>query len=162
MQLIKLFIAFLLSSSILFSCSDNKTASVTNNAAAASTNNDGDYAGNSSLTYTIDGKKTAIKDYLKKDGKNFIALFINEVTNDDASGMLKLGLTNALTSEFFEFKVANKGSSAILHYNPGLNYTKNQGTYLAYKGFRGVQHPANFYADSVTVTVNSISASRVT
>jgi hypothetical protein len=115
---------------------------------------------NKKLTYTIDGKQTAIKNFLHRDGKNFIALFINEVTNDDAHGILKLGLTNELTAEYFEFEVANKGTTNILH--PSLGDTKNNGVYLSHTGFHGITHPANFYADSITVTINNANASHVT
>lgn len=163
MQLVRSFIAFLLSSFIIFSCSDNKTASTANNSATASLSNDGTYDGKWSLTYTIDGKRTAIKDYLHKDGKNYMALYINSVTNDEAHGTLKLELTNELTAEFFKFRVVNKGTTNIPRYNPSIDDTHmNNGVYLSHTGFRGISHPANFYADSVTVTINSIDASHVT
>jgi hypothetical protein len=162
MKLIKLFTAALVSSSILFSCSDNTAASANNNTAAASADNDGTFTGDYSLAYTIDGKHTAIKNILKKGGKNIAALFINEVTNDDAHGMIKLELTNELSAEFFEFHVANKGSTNILHYTPSFSDNQNKAVYLSQTGFRGISHPANFYADSVTVTISSVSASHVT
>jgi hypothetical protein len=161
MKYIKLITAIIASICLLFACSSNSSKTV----AKKSTSNTGSdksgdstYTGNSSLAYTINGRYVAIKDVMHDgDGKNWMALFINEVKNKP-NGMIKINVTNELSKEVFDFTIANKGSSAILHYSPSLsnfiNKSNNEATYMSPKY-------KNYYADSLIVNITKINATHI-
>ena len=157
MPQLKTFLLLLLTVFILASCKNHaaKNDSKDNNAdASAGNGGDSSYAGDASLSYTIGDRQVAIKNYLVTGGKNWIALFLNKVVNKTADGTVSINITNYLSKEVFNFIVANKGSTSILHYSPSLAETKNKGTYMSPKY-------VNYYADDVTVNITSINAKRV-
>jgi hypothetical protein len=126
----------------------------TNNASASASTGDGTFTGDGSLSYNVDGKATSIKTTLVKNGANMVALFVNEVKNDPATGTVNVEITNYLTYEVFKFKVANKGATSIMHYSPSFNATKVEGSYMSPKY-------QNYYADSAVVTINQLTDTRV-
>jgi hypothetical protein len=140
---------------LISSCGAGTNNPAVNSASAASASStDGAYTGDGSLSYTVDGKTTSIKSILVKDGKNMIALFVNAVTNDPATGTVKVEMTNSLTSEVFKFKVANKGATTIMHYSPSFNATKVEGEYMSPKY-------ENYYADSAVATIDQLNDTHV-
>jgi hypothetical protein len=156
MPQLKTFLLLLLAVFILASCKSHATKNDSKgNSADASAGNgsDSSYGGDASLSYTIGDRQVAIKSTLVTGGKNWIALFLNNVVNKTADGTVKINITNYLSKEVFNFTVANKGSTSILHYSPSLAETKNKGTYMSPKY-------VNYYADAVTVNITSINATR--
>jgi hypothetical protein len=127
---------------------------INSTSAASASSGDGGFTGDGSLAYTVDGKTTSIKTTLVKNGANMVALFVNDVKNDPATGIVKVEITNYLTYEVFKFKVANKGATSIMHYSPSFNDTKIEGEYMSPKY-------ENFYADSATVTISQLTDARV-
>src|ERR1017187_1529749 len=78
MKHLKLFFAILLPCYLVCSCGGDSAASSN----SSQSSGDSTYTGNSSLSYTVEGRHIAIKDFMHDgDGKNWIALFINEVAN---------------------------------------------------------------------------------
>src|SRR6202012_2605484 len=110
----------------LFSCGGNSSGG--SGASNASAGGDSTFEGKGSLAYTVDGRHADIKDYLKTGGKNWIALVLNDVKDDPATGMVTVKLTNYLSKEVLELVAADKGSTSVLHFSPGKNYTKQQAT----------------------------------
>lgn len=163
MQHLKLYTVIIISACLFFGCSGN-SSKVVGKESASNTNseNSGDstYSGNSSLTYTIDGRHVAIKDIMHDgDGKNWMALFLNSVKNNVATGMVKVNVTNELTKEVFNFSIANSGSTTIQHYSPSLsnfvNKKSSEATYMSPKY-------KNYYGDSLIVNITDINATHVT
>ena len=162
MKQIKLFIAIIFSACLLFSCtgnhsSENKTNgdAKTNAPDPKTASSDLNLTGkNGSFIYTING--TGVN--AANNGSGSASLFINEVSNDAANGMLKVKVTCG-GSNVFGFDIANSGTTTINNYNPSLSgFTdkKSKGaTYMDGKTYR------NLYAVSVTITITSISDSRV-
>jgi hypothetical protein len=154
MEHLKLLSSVILSACLLSACSGNPSTSANNssNLNTASTNpGESAYAGNSSFTYTINGKHIAIK---YPAGQ----LFLNKVKNDPA-GKLKIEVTNESTSEVFKFCVANAGSTAILHYTPSFSdfdnsKSINAATYMSPKY-------KNYNADSALVKITDINTTHV-
>lgn len=161
MKHLKLFIA-IASSAILFSCSGNSSTvsgKGQNSKAASNSSGDSTYNGDNSFSYTIGGRQIAIKDVMHDgDGKNWMALFLNDVKNDAGAGMVKVNVTNEFTQEVFDFSFANSGSSTILHYSPSLsnfaNKKSNGATYMSPKS-------KSYYGDSVVVTITDINTTHV-
>ncbi|HEY5391819.1 MAG TPA: hypothetical protein VIJ57_06875, partial [Hanamia sp.] len=125
---------------------------------ASNSSGDSTYSGNSSLAYTIEGRYVAIKDLMQDgDGKNYMALFINKVTNEPG-GRVNVSITNSFTSEVFNFSIANTGATTVLHSSPSLsNFTDNKSNEASYMSSK----LKNYYGDSVVVTITDINATHV-
>ena len=89
------------------------------------------------------------------DGKNYIALYLNHVTND--GGMVSIEITNQLTSEVFKLTMANSGTTRVSHYKPSLSNFGDKKTTMA----EFMSHYKNYYGDDVTVTITRIDATHV-
>ncbi len=117
---------------------------------------DSTYSGDARLTYSVDGRKVDIKDYLVTGGKNWIALFLNEVSENAETGLVTVNLTNYLTKEVFHFVVADKGSTTFTHFQPSLaNFRGKTATYMSPKY-------QNYYGDDVTVVITGRDDRHVT
>lgn len=162
MQYLRLYPVIIISACLFFGCSGNSsTAADKDSTSNTNSNNSGDstYSGNSSLTYTINGRHVAIKGFMHDgDGKNWMALFLNSVNNNAATGMVKVDIANELTKEVFNFSIANSGATTIQHYSPSLsnfvNKKSSAATYMSPKY-------KNYYGDSVIVNITSINATHV-
>lgn len=158
MKHIKLLSAIIFSICLFSACSSGSPKTT----AKESLSNTGDstYTGNSSFAYTINGRHVAIKDFMHNgDGKNWMALFLNEVKNNAVTGMVKLNVTNELTHEVFNFSIGNTGTTHILHYRPSLsNFANNKSNTADYMSPKY----KNYYGDSVSVTITSVDAKHVT
>ncbi len=114
---------------------------------------DSSYSGDAQLSYTVDGRKVNIKSYLSANGKTYIALFINEVAKKEGA-MVRVNLTNYLTQEVVNFLIADKGTTAIIHYMPSFtNRTTAQGEFMLKYN--------NYYADNATVQITAIDTKHV-
>ncbi|MEP7143659.1 MAG: hypothetical protein ABI707_12345 [Ferruginibacter sp.] len=147
---------------LFIACSNSTPNDIANQSSQASGNaNAGDstYTGNNSFAYTINGWRRSIKDFMHDgDGKNWMALYLNKVKNDPATGTVKVKITNQLTKEVFDFSVANSGTTTILHYSPTLfNHIDKKSSAISYMSSRY----KNYYGDSVMITITSITATRV-
>ena|ERR1700722_6545223 len=114
---------------------------------------DSTYSGDAELSYSIESRKVNIKSILRTDGKNFIALYINEVAKKEGN-MVRVNLTNYLTQEVINFLVADHGTTHIQHYTPSFtNRTSAQGEImLKYE---------NYYADDVIVQITGLDNKHV-
>ncbi len=141
---------------VLPSCGGNSAGApdAASTPGASSSSGDSTFEGKGSLAYTVDGNHYDIKDVLKTGGKNWIALVVNEIKDDPATGMVKVNLTNYLTKEVFDLVAADKGSTSVLHYTPSLSPSKAEASYMSpqYK---------TYYGDSVSITINTVDASHV-
>jgi hypothetical protein len=127
-------------------------------AAAASGGGSGDstYSGDNLFSYTFNGRKVTIRDLMHDgDGKNWMALFLNHVTND--AGVVSIEITNQLSSEVFIITVPNSGTTKISHYSPSLSNFGDKKTTEA----EFMSHYKNYYAEDVTVTITEINATHV-
>jgi hypothetical protein len=114
---------------------------------------DSTYSGDGLLSYTVEGRKVNIKTTLHTDGKNFIALYINEVDKKDGA-MVRVNLTNYLTQEVVNFFVADKGTTHILHYTPSFtNGNTAQGEFMLKYN--------NYYAEDATVQITALDNAHV-
>lgn len=152
----KSFLIITLPAFFLFSCSGNdsskNTASITD---AKTKSSDINLTGkNGSFSYTINGARVEAVNYVQNAN-----LFINEVSNDVANGMLMIKVTTN-SSNVFDFEIANSGTTTINDYHPSLSGFVDKkakaASYMDGKTYR------NLYAVSVTVTIGSINDSRVT
>ena len=130
--------------------SDAKTSASSSNTAASYTNLTGS---KENFSYTINGERVETAADVQNGG-----LFINEVSNDAANGMLKIEVTTK-SSNVFVFKVANNGTTSIGKYQPSLSGFMDKKTKEA--SYMDGKINNNFYSDSVTVTITNISSSRV-
>jgi hypothetical protein len=162
MKHLKLSTAIISSACLLFFCACNNSSGKTNNSdAKTSTSSANTTAPDANLTgkdgsfsYTIDGQRVEAVNNVQHAN-----LFINEVSNDAANGMLKITVT-ANSSNVFDFDIANSGTTTINDYHPSLSGFIDKkakvASYMDGKTYR------NLYAVSVTVTITSINGSRVT
>ncbi|HVY74624.1 MAG TPA: hypothetical protein VG890_07325 [Puia sp.] len=145
---------------LFYSCNNssaNKTNTSDATASASSANTtaaDENLAGHEgSFSYTVNGERVKAINYVQHAN-----LFINEVSNDAASGMLKIEVTTN-GSSVFDFEIANNGTTSIGKYHPSLSgfadKKTKEATYMDGKTYN------NLYSDSATVTITSISSSRV-
>ena len=159
MQRLKLFFVPFFSACFLFFCAcNNSSANKTNTSdAKTSTSSTNTTASDATLTgnegnfsYTINGERVETK-----SGVQHGTLFINEVSNDAANGMLTIEVTP--NGKYFELRVANSGTTSIGKYQPSLAGDKKskEATYTDPK------ITGNLYSDAVTVTITSIHDSRV-
>lgn len=162
MKQIKLFLVIIFSACLLFSCTGNNSPADKTNADSKTTSPDTktessevSLTGTSgSFSYTING--TSIK--AASNGQDASRLFINEVRNDAANGMVKVEVTCG-GSNVFHFYIANSGTTTINNSSTslsGVTDKKNKGaSYMDGKTYK------NFYGDLVTLTITSINDSRV-
>lgn len=103
-----------------------------------------------SFDYTINGERVESKNYVQHGG-----LFINEVSNDAANGMVTIKVTP--NGKYFEFHIANTGTTSIGTYHPSFaeDPKRKEATYTDTKIL------GNFYSVEVTVTITSINENRV-
>jgi hypothetical protein len=109
---------------------------------------DSTYFGNAVVSYTINGKKTTIKNILQTDGENIKALHLNVVSLIPKGNLVRVNFTNSLTHEVFDFLVADKGTTVIKHYKPRLIVQEEKKA--AYMSAKLV----NYYADNCTVDIS--------
>jgi hypothetical protein len=108
---------------------------------------DSNYFGNAKVSYTINGKKTTIKNFLQTEGENIKALHLNVVGLIPNTSLVRVNFTNSLTHEVFDFVVADKGTTIIKHYKPRLTIQEEKKA--AYMSGNLV----NYYADYCTVEI---------
>lgn len=106
---------------------------------------------NGRFSYTINGERVETVNYVQHAN-----LFINEVTNDAANGMVKIAVTCS-GSNVFDFSIANSGTTIIDNHQPSTSRVtdKKEASYMDGKTSR------NLYAVSFTVTITSIDNSRI-
>jgi len=124
------------------SCANNNSAATPSTATLAS----GDNA-NGTLTYTVDGTKTAVTPPAS-------TIYINEVSHNTAKGTVKIKVTIFPMGELFDFVAADKGTTNIEHYKPSFEEEKVGATYLSAKG-------RNYYGDHASITISTIDAAHV-
>ena len=125
-------------------------------ATEADASGDSTYTGDAKLAYTVEGRKVNIKNLLHTEGKNWIALFMNEVSSNTTDHLIRINLTNELTREVFDFVVNDKGPTTFTHYQPSLsNFRGKTSSYMGLKY-------QNYYADDVTISITSSDATHVT
>jgi len=110
--------------------------------------NDSNYLGDAQVSYTINGKKTSIRNILQTEGQDIKALHLNVVGLIPNKNWVRVNFTNSLTHEVFEFVVADKGTTIIQHYRPKLTVQEEQKA--AYMSGNLV----NYYADKCTVEIS--------
>jgi hypothetical protein len=151
----KSFLIIILPLLFLFSCSGNGSSKNTVSTSVINIKSSDVNASGSggSFSYTINGERVETVNNVQH-----ATLFINEVSNDAANGMLKIVVT-CLSSSVFHFDIANSGTTTINGYHPSLSGFVDKkakaATYMDGKTYR------NHYAVSVTVTITSINGSRV-
>jgi len=131
------------SACLLFFCECNNSTSTT----AVTANLSGNEG---SFSYTINGERVKAVAGVQNGG-----LFINEVSNDAANGMLTIEVTP--NGKYFKFHIANSGTTTIGQYQPSLSVDKKskEATYTDPKIL------GNLESNSVTVTITGINANRV-
>ena len=161
MKHLKLSTAIIFSAWLLFFYACNNSSGKTNTSDAKTstspantTASDANLTGNEgSFSYTINGERVETVNNVQH-----ATLFINEVSNDAANGMLKIKVT-CKGSNVFDFEIANNGTTSINNYRPSLSGFVDKkakaATYMDGKTYR------NLYAVSVTVTIASIDNNRV-
>ena len=162
MKHLKLSAAIIFSAGLLFFCAcNNSSENKTNTSGAKASSPDAKTASsNSNLTgtqgsfsYSINGERVETVNNVQH-----ATLFINEVGNDAANGMLKIKVTTN-SSNVFDFDIANSETTTINDYHPSLSGFVDKkakvATYMDGKTYR------NHYAVSVTVTITSIGSDRV-
>jgi hypothetical protein len=158
MKLLRLSTPVIFSASLLFyACNNtsgktNATDAKTSALSAITTASNTNLTGNEgSFSYTINGKRVETAAGVQHGG-----LFINEVSNDAANGMLTIEVTP--DGKYFEFHIANSGTTSIGKYQPSLSSDEKS------KGatYTDTKIPGNFYSDGVTVAISNINSNRVT
>jgi len=147
--------------SLFFSACNNSSENKTNASGAAtsspdtrSASSDANLTGkDGSFSYTIDGQRVETVNNVQNAN-----LFINEVSNDAANGMVTIKVTTN-SSNVFDFEIANSGTTTINNSHPSLSgfidKKTKAATYMDGKTYR------NLYAVSVTVTITSIDNNRI-
>ena len=123
------------------SCANNSNAAAT---ASVSSGDDGE----GSLAYTIDGARTVVK-------RPTSTIYINEVSHNTAKGTVKIRVTIFPLGELFDFVVADKGTTDVVHYTPSFGEEKVVATYMSHAG-------RNYYGEHVSVTISALDAAHVT
>ena len=109
---------------------------------------DSTYFGNAKVSYTINGKKTTIKNFLQTEGESIKALHLNVVGLIPNTNLVRVNFTNSLTHEVFDFVVADKGTTVIQHYKPKLTVqVEKKAAYMS-------ANLVNYYADKCTVEIS--------
>jgi hypothetical protein len=154
--------AIIFSACLLFFCACNNSSAnktntsnaVTNSSETKTSSSDKNLAGtNGTFAYTINGERVEAINYVQHAN-----LFINEVSNDAADGMLTIEVTTN-GSNVFKFKITNSGTTSIGKNHPSLSSfidkKAKEATYMDGKTYN------NLYSDSATVTITNINSSRV-
>lgn len=160
MKHLKLSPAIIFSACLLFiGACNNSSANKTNPSDATTSSGDAKTASSDanltgtegSFSYTINGVRVETANNVQNGG-----LFINEVSNDAASGMVTIEVTP--NGKYSEFHIANSGTTSIGKYQSSVaeDAKSKEATYTDSK------IPGNFYSDGVTVTITSINSNRVT
>lgn len=162
MKHLKLSTTIIFSAGLLFFCACSNSSENKTNASGAKTSSADTKSAPTHLhftgsdggfSYTINGQRVETVNNVQH-----ATLFINEVSNDPANGMVKIEVT-CLGSNVFKFDIANSGTTAINDYKPSLagftNKKAKEASYMDGKTYR------NLYAVSVTVTIASIDNGRV-
>jgi hypothetical protein len=151
-MLVKSFLISILPALFLFSCSGNSSSkNILSTSVANTKTSDVNASGSEgSFSYTINGERVETR-----SGVQHGTLFINEVSNDAANGMLTIKVTP--NGKYFEFHIANRGTTSIGKYESSFTGDKKskEATYTDPK------ITGNLYSDAVTVTITSINSSRV-
>ncbi len=158
MKNIRSVFCFLCTITVLSACSGNASekTGTANTATDTDASGDSSYTGNAKLSYTVEGRKVNIRNLLHTGGKNWIALFMNEVSSKTADHLIKINLTNELTKEVFNFTVNDIGATTFTHYQPTVfNLRGKTATYMGLKY-------QNYYADEATISITSSDATHVT
>ena len=109
---------------------------------------DSNYLGSALVSYTINGKKTSIRNVLQTEGQDIKALHLNVVGLIPNTNLVRVNFTNSLTHEVFDFVVVNKGTTVIQHYRPKLILQEEKKA--AYMSGNLV----NYYAEKCTVEIS--------
>lgn len=157
----KFYTAIIFSGCLLFFCScsnssGNKNASNadTGSSVAKTASSNQSLSGtDGSFSYTINGARVETVNYVQHAN-----LFINEVSNDAANGMVKITVT-CLGNNVFDFNIANSGATTIDNSHPSLSGFADKKTKSA--SYMDGKTLRNLYAVSVTVTITSIDNSRI-
>jgi hypothetical protein len=99
------------------------------------------------LSYTVDGKKVVVN-------RPAITIYLNEVSHNTAKGSVKIRVTIFPAGELFDFLVAEKGTTNIVHYKPSFGENKVEAVYLSPEGH-------NYYGDHVSVNISSLDGTHV-
>lgn len=161
MKHIKSFFAIIFSTCLFLSCTGNTLSADKTNADAKTsvpdsktTSSDANLTGTQGIfSYTVKGKHIVARNYVQQSN-----LFINEVSNDAASGTVIIKVT-CESNSIFDFTVNNSGTTSITNYRPSLGNFGDKKTKAASYMEGGTYK--NYYGDSVTMTITSIDASRV-
>lgn len=121
-------------------------ASCANNSNAATPASSAD--GEGSLAFTMDGTKRVIK-------RPANSIYINEVSHNATKGTVRIKVTIFPGGELFNFAVADKGTTNVLHYQPSFGEEKNVAIYLGHD-------LQNYYGENVSVTITAVDAAHVT
>jgi len=162
MKRLKLSTGIMFSAGLLFLYSCGNTSASKTNASDAQASSPGTQtaSSNSNLTgsagsfsYTVNGERVETANNVQN-----ATLFINEVSNDAANGMVNITVT-CLGSNVFKFDIANSGTTTITNYRPSLSGFMDKKTkgasYMDGKTYR------NLYAVSATITITDIDNNRV-
>lgn len=126
----------------------------TNSSSPSSTSSDLNLSGGAgSFSYTINGQRVETVNNIQNAN-----LFINEVSNDAANGMLKVAVTTN-SSNVFDFQIANSGTTSIKNSASSLSGFMDKKAKSA--SYMDGKTSRNLYAVIVTVTITSINNSRV-
>ena len=147
---------------ILFSCKTNSSSDKTNTSDVKTSSGEIKNAEDKNLSgtdgifsYTIKGNHIVSRNYVQHSN-----LFINEVSNDAANGMVQIEVT-CESSSVFNFTIANSGTTTITNYSPSLgNFADKKSKVASYMDKEGGAYKS-YYGDSVTVTITSNDGSRV-
>jgi hypothetical protein len=120
-------------------------ASCVNNSSATTPSSGDD--GNGSLAYTVDGTRTVVK-------RPSSSIYINEVSHNLAKGTVKIKVTIFPAGELFDFVVADKGTTNVVHYTPSFEEDTVGATYMSHAG-------RNYYGDHVSVIISALDATYV-
>jgi hypothetical protein len=100
------------------------------------------------LNYTVDGRRVVVK----RPASSF---YLNEVSHNLAKGSVRIKVTIFPMGELFNFLVADKGTTEIVHYKPSFQEQKVEAVYLSPESH-------NYYGDHVSVTISAVDALHVT
>jgi hypothetical protein len=116
---------------------------------------DSTYIGDARVTYIINGRRVSIRNTLQTDGATYKALHLNAVSQIPDKNLVRINFTNSLTNEVFDFIVAGKGTTTIIHYIPTISIqAEKKGVYMS-------DQLVNYNAENVKVKIHSNDGKRV-
>ena len=117
---------------------------------------DSTYVGDAFVTYMINGRKVSIRNTLQTGGGTHKALHVNTVSQIPDKNLVRINFTNSLTNEVFDFIVAGKGTTTIIHYVPSVSLQpEKKGVYMS-------NQLLNYNAENVKVEIHSSDGKRIT